>query len=184
MKLPKKAKRVFKGQIFEVYQWKQRLFNGSFATFERIKRPDSVSVLATQGKKILIGFQKQPFAKPFYGLFAGRVEKGEQPLRSAKRELLEETGLVSRNWQLLKVYEPGHKIVFKSYFFVARNCRKAAKPKPDPGEKIDIKKISFERFIDLAVENKLRDQEIACDILRMALLDSQKLKALQKKLFR
>lgn len=44
--LPKEAKKVFSGVISEVYQWPQKLFDGTTATFEMIKRPDTVKIVA------------------------------------------------------------------------------------------------------------------------------------------
>ncbi len=38
MKIPPNAKRVFKGIIFDVYQWQQKMFDGSKETFEMLKR--------------------------------------------------------------------------------------------------------------------------------------------------
>ncbi len=38
------AKRVFKGVRFDVYQWKQKRYDGTKATFELIKRADSIIV--------------------------------------------------------------------------------------------------------------------------------------------
>ena len=43
--IPKDARCVFKGVIFEVWQWEQKMFDGSMATFERIKRPDTVVII-------------------------------------------------------------------------------------------------------------------------------------------
>lgn len=37
MKLPPQAKKVFTGQIFDVYQWEQEMYDGSFETFEMLK---------------------------------------------------------------------------------------------------------------------------------------------------
>ena len=37
MKVPKQAKRVFKGVIFDVYQWEQEMFDGTKEIFEKLK---------------------------------------------------------------------------------------------------------------------------------------------------
>jgi hypothetical protein len=50
--IPKQAQRVFKGQIFDVYQWPQKLFDGSTQTFEMLKRPDTLTVLAIKNDKL------------------------------------------------------------------------------------------------------------------------------------
>ena len=43
--IPINAKKVFQGIIFDVYQWEQKLFDGTVATFEKLKRPDIDIVL-------------------------------------------------------------------------------------------------------------------------------------------
>lgn len=35
--IPDHAKCVFKGVIFDVYQWEQKLYNGTTTTFEKLK---------------------------------------------------------------------------------------------------------------------------------------------------
>src|SRR5882757_3955251 len=102
MKIPPQAKKVFQGVIFSVYQWQQEMFDGSTETFEMLKRPNTIEVIATQGDKILISRQSQPNKENFYSLFGGRAEEGEDPLVTAKRELLEESGLESDDWELFK----------------------------------------------------------------------------------
>ena len=183
MKIPKQAKLVFKGKIFEVHQWKERMFNGSYEVFEALKRPDTVQIICTQGSKILIAYEEQPTKLPFYGFFGGRVEKSENPLAAAKRELLEETGMESSDWELLKVFEPISKMEWDIYFYIARNCKVIASPKLDSGERIEIQKLNFESFLKLIDSDKFRSRDIASDILRMC-CNKAKLKAFKNKLFK
>src|SRR3990167_5280393 len=52
--IPDTAKRVFRGQIFDVYQWPQKMFDNSTQTFEMLRRPDTIAVIAVVEDKILI----------------------------------------------------------------------------------------------------------------------------------
>ena len=52
--IPADAKRVFEGVIFDVYQWQQKMFDGSTETFEVLKRPDSVEVIAIKDGKMVV----------------------------------------------------------------------------------------------------------------------------------
>lgn len=150
VKTPKGAKLVFRGAIFDVYQWKQRMFDGTYQTFERLKRPYTVAIMATFKNKVLIAHEEQPEAKREAWLFAGRMEKGESPIKAAKRELLEESGMVSGNWHLMKVFNPVSKMDWKVYLFSAANCRKVSSQHLDSGERIKIERVSFERFMSLS----------------------------------
>lgn len=181
MKIPDKAKRVFKGKIFEVYQWQQEMFDGSFETFEMLKRVSSNEIIATMGDKILLSHQSQPNKHDFYSLFGGRAEENEDPLLAAKRELLEEAALESDDWELINTYEPLHKMDWQIYSYVARNCKKVGSQKLDSGEKIDIIECSFEEFIKIVKSEKYWGNELLLEIYKME--SEGKLEDFRKKLF-
>lgn len=182
MPLPKNAKKVFNGIIFDVYQWPQKMYDGSTETFEMLKRPDTVQVIATVGNKILLAYESQPTKGPAYTLFGGRVDREEKPLAAAKRELREEAGLASHQWQRLKIWRPYHKIDWAVHLYIARDCFTISTPTLDPGEKITIKTVNFKEFIDIVTNEKFWGKELTCDVLRMK-LDKKKLTAFQKKIF-
>jgi ADP-ribose pyrophosphatase len=182
MKIPKRAKRVFQGEIFDTYQWKQKMFDGSMETFEMVKRPDTAEVIATQKGKVLISRESQPHYGKRLGFLGGRVDPGETPVQAAKRELLEEAGMISNNWELYKIYEPHGKLDWSMHYYVARDCRKVAESRLEAGEKINIAKVSFKQFIKLFSGPEYGGGEFTADILRMK-LDRKRLKQFEKKLF-
>ena len=179
MKLPEQAKRVFKGIIFDVYQWQQKMFDGSEATFEALKRPSTVLVLATNGPSIYICEEEQPGRPVTLSLFGGRQEEGEEPLTCAKRELLEEAGLTSDDWEEHRVYQPMIKMDWAIHLFIARDCKKVAEQALDAGERITIKKMHFDEFMALVKTDQFTDTELALEILRF---DDLEREAFKKKL--
>lgn len=181
MKIPSSASRVFKGIIFDVYHWEQEMFDGTTQTFEILKRPNTIEIIATSGNKISISRQSQPNKHDFYSLFGGRAEEGEDPLVTAKRELLEESGLTSDDWELLRIYEPMHKIDWQIYMFVARNCKKTSEQKLDSGEKIEIVECTFDKFLHIIGSDKYWGNELVLDILKMK--ERGTLEEFKKKLF-
>ena len=151
MPIPKNAKRVFKGKIFDVYHWSQKMFDGSLETFERIKRPDTVIIIATFKNKLVVLRQRQPKTGWFYSSPAGRMDKkGESPKRAALRELLEETGMRPKKLLFWRKIKKIGKVDYTVHFFIARDCAKVATQKLDPGEKIEVKLMSFEQFLKLS----------------------------------
>ena len=183
MGIPPQATRAFKGDIFSVYQWEQKLYDGSIHMFEMLKRPDSVKVIATFGESVFLGFEEQPNRSEAYNLFGGRCEDGEEPLETARRELLEETGMVCVDWELFTVYDFSEiKIDWKLYIYIARNCRRVAEPKLDPGEKIRVEEVSFERFMELGMRNGFRWDRFCIDLLKIH-CDKKKLAEFKGKLF-
>ena len=167
--IPDHAKKVFDGVVFDVYQWEQELFDGSKAVFEKIKRLDTVMIIPvmSDGKIILLN-QQQPGTNPILCLPGGRIEKSEEVLSSAKRELLEETGCESDDFVLWDAIQPVGKIEWAIYTFIAKNCKKVAGLNLDSGEKIELKYVSFDEFIDIVLHNKdFRDYEVKWKLLDM-----------------
>jgi ADP-ribose pyrophosphatase len=179
--LPPNAKLVFKGVIFEVYQWEQELFDGSVATFEKLKRADTVVVIGvTEDKKILLIEEEQPDRPKSINAVAGKVEEGETMEEGARREFLEETGYSFD--ELIPWYQniPEHKIIWKVCTFIARGCKKVAEPDPEPGERISLKFFSFDEFMEAVLEEKVRSLYLKMHILE-AKYDSKKMKELKEK---
>jgi ADP-ribose pyrophosphatase len=177
--IPKNAQRVFKGIIFDTYQWPQKMFDGSVDIFEKLKRPDIVNVLPIINQKTILTQQEQPATKPFTGSAGGRVDRGESPLQAAKRELLEETGYQAKKWILWEASQFFSQIDCAVYTFIAKDCQKIAKLKLDSGEKIKLKAYSFNQFLKVVFQENFRDLEITLKIARIK-QSPQKLKQMKK----
>ncbi len=151
-KIPPHAKKVFSGVIYDVYQWEQEQFDGTFQTFEMLKRPDTVVVIPLVGDKIYLQKEEQPGHRPTIGVPAGRFEKDEQDPRAvAKRELLEESGYASDDVRLLRSHDHLGKVESTLHIFVAHNCLKVAEPNLDPGERIhETMLVTFDEFLELS----------------------------------
>jgi ADP-ribose pyrophosphatase len=173
--MPADAKLVFKGKLFDVYQWEQEMYDGSFQTFEKLKRADTAIVIAvTEDKKILITEQEQPGKEAFLGFPGGRLEEGEDVLVGAQRELEEETGYVSEDWSLLNAIHPLTKIDWVLYFLVAKNSKKQVEQHLDTGEKIKLRFVEFDELIDLLCEGKMQyEPELTMMALRAKLYPEQ-----------
>lgn len=178
--MPETAKKVFDGIIFDVYQWEQKMFDGTTQTFEKIKRPDTVIIFPVlPDGKILLTKQEQPGKDPFIGAVGGRVDEGEEVLEAAKRELLEESGYEAGEFVFWKSEQPVGKIEWSVYIFVARNLKKVADLHLDAGEKIELMPVEFEEFLKIALEPNFYEQEIYRDVVE-ATLDLKKKSDLRK----
>lgn len=168
-KFPIHNKVVFEGQIFKIHQWEQELFDGSFTSFEGISRAPSVQILVvTQDKKLAILEEEQPPSRHFFGLCGGQVEENEEPLECAQRELLEELGMQTQDWELYKIVEnPNSKIDWDTYYFIAKNCSKTVEQTLDAGEKIKAHFLSFEDFCEKVDDENFRNEYFAEDLFRL-----------------
>lgn len=145
--IPKQATVAFAGERCRVYQWPQEMYDGSIATFEKIVRLPGATVIAVVDGKILIEEQEQPHKGPFICLPGGHADSWDEPLLdTAKREMKEETGFESRNWELLVDISHRDFIMFEHHLYLARDCEKASEPHLDNGEKISVRLVTLDEF--------------------------------------
>lgn len=181
--MPEDATLVFKGKLFDVYQWQQRMYDGTYQTFEKLKRPDTVVVFAVlDDGSILLTKQEQPGKSLFIGAAGGRVDEGEEIEEAAARELLEETGYRAKELILWHSEQPVSKIDWAVYTFIAKGLEKVDEQRLDAGEKITLHPVTFDEFIDTALRNEFTEREIVKYIYE-AKIDKQKLEELRE-LFR
>lgn len=165
--IPPEAKQVFKGIIYDVYHWEQRRFDGSYTTFEMLKRPDTVRVLAVKDDKIVTVVDEQPGRAPVRTLPGGRNDiAAETELQCAQRELLEETGMTFGSWRLIEAVQPHNKIEAFVYIFLAMDFEYQQSPHLDIGEKIAVELMDFSDL--LALVNAESTPYLPFDVLRRA----------------
>ncbi|MFH1030235.1 MAG: NUDIX domain-containing protein [bacterium] len=182
MTIPKKAKKVFNGILFDVYHWEQKMFDGSFKTFEMLERLPTVDIITIANGKIITIIQEQPGRSAYPSLPGGAIEKNENPLEAAKRELLEETGYASSKIKLIDEYFGASKISFHEKVYLAKDCKKISEPNPDCGEKLKLKFLSFDEFLNLSRNNKFVAPWNLKFEMTEALLDRKKKEIFKKKL--
>jgi 8-oxo-dGTP pyrophosphatase MutT (NUDIX family) len=143
--LPPEAKRVFTGQIFDVYQWKVKMPNGSEKTFEMLKRPDTVKVLSVKDDRLVVLHERPIEGGQYYNLPGGRHDReNETELDAARREVLEETGLTFGTWELLYVDQSQPKIDYLLYLFLATDPQGQISPRRDDAERITMSFLTFD----------------------------------------
>lgn len=142
--IPARAKRVFEGMIFDVYQWEQELYDGSKHTFEMLKRTDTVSAVCLVDGKILMLDDEQPHLgrkKTFPG---GRVDPEDASIEAAvQREVLEETGYSFGNWRLIRVWQPYTKVEWFVHLWLAWEVADQTATNHDAGEKIQLDSLTL-----------------------------------------
>ncbi len=165
--MPPEAKKVFTGEIFDIYQWEQVQFDGTMRTFEKAKRDDTVAVVATTAdRKLLMLEDEQPARGSVLTFPGGRIDPGEDAFTAAKRELKEETGCESNDWELWKAYQPITKLDWAMYLFVARDCQKIADIKPDAGERITVIPTTLDEAIALVDDERFEGDMTRYEFVR------------------
>lgn len=97
------TKKVFSGQMLNMYVDTVLLPNDKKATREYVKHPGAVAILPIlpDGKIVFVRQYRYPVQKVLYELPAGKLDIGELPENCALRELREETGYVANKLEKL-----------------------------------------------------------------------------------
>ena len=98
-----RGRRVFDGVLLKVRSDTVRLPDGGTAVREYIEHPGAVAILALtdSGELVMERQYRYPLGRHMIEIPAGKIDPGETPLATAKRELREETGYTARTWRHL-----------------------------------------------------------------------------------
>lgn len=130
----------------------------------------SIVVLAIKEAKsepsILFERQYRHAAKQFlWELPAGRIDKGENELTAAKRELLEETGYSATRWKrILNFYASPGFVAETMSIFLARGLR-AGIAQPEADEVIEVKFIPLRQAVRMVVNKTVKDAKTISGVL-------------------
>ncbi len=112
--------------------------------------PDWVHVVATRADgQVAVVRQFRPAANTFcLELPGGVVERGEDPLRSAQRELREESGCTAETWRLLHVMHPNPaRQTNRFHLFLATDVHELGTQALDENEQIEACFLPVERIL-------------------------------------
>lgn len=107
----KSSEYIYKGKILNLRKDDVVLPDGKDAKREVVEHSGGAGILCVKDGKILLVKQfRYPYKEIIYEIPAGKLNKGESPEQTAKRELLEEGGIVSEKMtEIFKIYpSPGY----------------------------------------------------------------------------
>lgn len=148
---------LFEGSFLKMDRLTVILPDGKEATRDVVRHPGAVAVVAMVDDENIIVVEQFRAAlnKTLIEIPAGKLEKGEDPLECAKRELEEETGFIPGEIEYLGKIATGPGFTDEIiYIYKASDLVKGTKG-GDEDEFIDIKTISLENL-----KKMIRDGEI------------------------
>lgn len=165
------SEQVFAGRLLQVQRDRVRLPDGTIGVREYIRHPGAVVVIAIldNGKLLFERQYRYPLRRVFLELPAGKIDAGEHPLDTARRELIEETGYKARFWRHLGVMHPAIGYADERIEIFWAQGLSYVGAAPDHGEILDIVELSLADAL-LAV----RDGEITDGKTLAALLWAEK----------
>ncbi|MDS4055292.1 NUDIX domain-containing protein [Accumulibacter sp.] len=151
---------VFRGSLLDVRCDRVRLPNGGTCLREYVKHQGAAVVIAQRADQRLL-FVRQyryPLQRPFLELPAGKIDPGETPADTARRELREETGYVAEQWRHLGVMHPcvGYSDE-RIEIFLASNVQRCSPRELDDNEFIDVFTLSLAEALEAAREGRITD---------------------------
>ena len=138
------SERLLETPYFSVRSDRLRLPNGSVKDpYYVVERPDAAIIfpLTAGGEVVLVRQYRPPLGRMELGLPAGLVERGEEPEKAARRELLEETGHAGGEWEPLGALASSPSLKDNhAHLFLARGVEETAAPDPDEHELVEVVK--------------------------------------------
>ncbi|MFH1212667.1 MAG: NUDIX hydrolase [Candidatus Neomarinimicrobiota bacterium] len=153
------SRKVFDGRLLKVYRDTVRLPGGQTSNREWIKHPGAAVVIPYlgSGRILLVRQFRYPVGQVMTELPAGKIDPGESPSATIRREMAEETGFVPQ-----KLNEIGliHTCVSYSderlYLFWATELEKCSAT-PDEDELIETVSLDIADALDLVYQGKITD---------------------------
>ena len=150
---------VFRGGFLRLYRDLVQLPDGTQAVREYVRHPGAVAVVAVtaDGRVILERQHRYPLGRDFVEIPAGKLERDEAHLATAKRELLEETGYAAAEWIRLGLI---HNAIGYSdegiELWLATGLEKR-EAKLDDGEFLEVFALPFEEALAMAADGRISD---------------------------
>ncbi len=167
---PQNATKVFSGVLADVYQWPQKMFDGSTHTFECYLRDDTVAVISfLDPDTIVMTYQEQPhLQEPFWDVPGGRVDKGETLLQAAIREFGEETGYRAGRLEEWKIWRHDGNTRFEEAIYVAKDLQiDPTGNHEEAGERIKVVEMKWPEIIRLCLKQQIRRRDVALTFMAM-----------------
>jgi len=164
----KKIEHVYRGRIVSLDVAEAEFPNGRTATIEIVRHPGGAAVVAIdRDQRVCLLRQYRPvFDDWLWELPAGKLDSGEGPESTARRELAEEAGIRAAHWQSLgrSLPSPG---VFGEilHLYLARELS-AVSAAPEEHELFEVHWLAMDDAVQQAVDGGIIDAKTIIGLFR------------------
>ena len=161
---------VYRGPVFWVTTDHVLEPGGIKVRRDLIHHSGSVVVLAVDDSRatprVLLERQYRHAAQDYlWELPAGRIDPGENELKAAKRELIEETGYRADRWRrILKFYASPGFVAETMAVYLATGLR-PGEAEPEDDEVIQIRMLPLPRVVKMVMRGTIRDAKTISSVL-------------------
>ena len=161
-------KYIYKGKIVNLRCDDALLPNGKPCIREVVEHPGGVCIAAlTDDNELMFVRQfRYPYMEVILELPAGKLERGEDPLESGKRELLEEIGCTAEEYINLGKFYPTCGYVDEIIYLYLAKGLSFGEQKLDEDEFLNIEKIPLEKAVEMVLNNEIPDGKTQAAILK------------------
>jgi ADP-ribose pyrophosphatase len=164
------SREVYHGPAFRVTADQVLEPSGVRTRRDIVHHSGSVVILAVEEgdsePRVLLERQYRYAARQMlWELPAGRIDKGENDLHAAKRELLEETGYTAKRWRrILRFYASPGFLAEAMNLYLARGLR-AGPAQPEPDEVIHVRMVPLSAAVRMVMRGAIKDGKTISGIL-------------------
>ena len=158
---------VFRGAMLHVKRDTVCLPDGKQATREYIEHSGAVMIIPVldSGRLVMERQYRYAMRKHCIEFPAGKIDPGEEPLATGRRELLEETGYVASEWSYLATIHPTVAYSTESiYVYLARGLRHEG-GELDDGEFLEVLELSLEELLESVRTGEVTDVKTVMGVL-------------------
>lgn len=163
---------VYNGRIINVRNDDAELPNGKPCLREVVEHPGGVCVAAIteDGELLFVRQFRYPYMEIIPELPAGKLEKGEDPFETGKRELEEETGCVADEYYDLGKFYPSPGYCGEIIYLYAAKKLTDTRQRLDEDEFLSVEKIPLEKAVEMVMNNEITDGKTQAAVLKVKLL--------------
>lgn len=153
-----KVNYVYEGKIVNLRCDEAALPDGRPCKREMVEHPGGASVLCVyEGKIALVRQFRYAYQEELLEIPAGKLERGEDPVRAAKRELEEETGLVAGELTPLFTLYPTPGYTNEKIYIYEASGVTAGRQHLDEGEFLNVVFLPVEEVARMIEKGEIRD---------------------------